>query len=84
MPTERDAFNLTIKYNGLVLDTETGIQVAEAHGLPSHGRLIDGDVAEVIYFTDDDAEGKDFYDGILYAADFISKQPTIVEAEEEK
>lgn len=43
MPTERDAFNLTIKYNGTVLDTETGMQVAEAHELPAHGRLIDGD-----------------------------------------
>ena len=50
--------------------------------VPPHGRLIDGDVAEVIHFTEEDADGKDFYDGILYAADFISKQPTIVPAEE--
>ena len=50
--------------------------------VPAHGRLIDGDVAEVIHFTEEDADGKDFYDGILYAADFISKQPTIVPAEE--
>ena len=82
MPTERESFNLTIKYNGVVLDTETGTQVAEAHELPPHGRLIDGDVAEAICFTNEDADGKDFYDGILYAADFISQQPTIIEAEE--
>ena len=50
--------------------------------VPPHGRLIDGDVAEGIHFTDEDAEGRDFYDGILYAADFISQQPTIIEAEE--
>lgn len=25
MPTERESFNLTIKYNGTVLDTETGM-----------------------------------------------------------
>ena len=43
MPTERESFNLTIKYNGLVFDTETGIQVAEAHELPPHGRLIEAD-----------------------------------------
>ena len=52
--------------------------------VPPHGRLIDGDVAEAIYFTDEDANGKDFYDGILYSADFISKQPTIIPAEEDE
>ena len=41
MPTERESFNLTIKYNGTVLDTETGMQVAEAYELPPHGNLID-------------------------------------------
>ena len=46
MPTERESFNLTIKYNGTVLDTETGIQVAEAHKLPPHGRCIDADALE--------------------------------------
>lgn len=50
--------------------------------VPAHGRLIDGDVAEAICFTNEDADGKDFYDGILYAADFISQQPTIIQAEE--
>ncbi len=43
MPTERESLNLTIKYSGTVFDTETGIQVAEAHELPAHGRLIDAD-----------------------------------------
>ena len=57
-------------------------KVATAVPVPPHGRLIDGDVAEVIQFTEEDAVGKDFYDGILYAADFISKQPTILQAEE--
>lgn len=46
-----------------------------------HGRLIDGDVAEAITVNFDEAKG-DFWDGILYAADWISKQPTIVPAEE--
>ena len=49
--------------------------------VPPHGRLIDGDVAEAITVNFDEAKG-DFWDGILYAADFISKQPTIVPAEE--
>lgn len=46
MPTERENFNLTIKYNGIVLDTETGMQVAEAYELPPHGRLGDLDAVE--------------------------------------
>ena len=54
--------------------------------VPAHGRLIDGDVAEAIHFTEEDATCgsglKDFIDGILYAADFISRQPTILKAEE--
>ena len=41
MPTERESFNLAIKYNGTVLDTETGMQIAEAYELPPHGRLIE-------------------------------------------
>lgn len=48
--------------------------------LPPHGRLIDGDVAEVITYT---TESGDFADGILYAADWIANQPTIIEAEGE-
>lgn len=46
--------------------------------VPPHGRLIDGDVAEVITYT---TESGDFADGILYAADWIANQPTIIEAE---
>ena len=49
--------------------------------VPPHGRLIDGDVAEAITVNFDEAKG-DFWDGILYAADFISQQPTIIPAEE--
>ena len=43
MPKERESFPITIKYNGLVFDTETGIQIAEAYEVPDHGRLIDAD-----------------------------------------
>ena len=54
---------------------------AKAIELPAqHGRLIDGDVAEVI--TADHEDG-DFIDGILYAAEWIANQPTIIEAEGE-
>ena len=48
--------------------------------LPPHGRLIDGDVAEVIV-TDEKDEVGGFLDGILYAADWIADQPTIIEEE---
>ena len=51
--------------------------------LPPHGRLIDADVAEVIV-TDEKDEVGGFLDGILYAAEWIANQPTIIEAEEEK
>ena len=46
MPTERESYTITVKYNGLVFDAETGIQVAEAYELPPHGRLIDADALE--------------------------------------
>lgn len=52
MPTERESFNLTIKYNGVVLDAEMGIQVAEAYELPAHGRLIDADALIETYTPD--------------------------------
>ena len=45
MPKERESFTVTIKYNGLVFDTETMIQVAEAQEVPPHGRL--GDLDEL-------------------------------------
>ena len=47
MPKERESFTVTIKYNGTVLDTETGMQVAEAYELPPHGRLIDADALKL-------------------------------------
>ena len=47
--------------------------------VPPHGRLIDGDVAEVITYTN---ESGDFSDGILYAADWIASQPTVIEADD--
>lgn len=46
MPKERESFTVTIKYNGLVFDTETGIQVAEAQKVSPHGRLGDLDAVE--------------------------------------
>lgn len=49
--------------------------------VPPHGRLIDGDIAEVISYSLEDSKGN-FADGILFAADWISEQPTIIEAEE--
>lgn len=49
--------------------------------IPPHGRLIDGDIAEVIV-TDEKDEVGGFLDGILYAAGWIADQPTIIEAEE--
>lgn len=52
-------------------------------GLPEqHGRLIDADIAEVIV-TDTKDEVGGFLDGILYAADWIANQPTVIEAESE-
>lgn len=79
MPTERESFNLTIKYNGTVFDTETGIQVAEAYELPSHGDLIDRDVllkkCEFVC-TDDDEDIR----AVRYS--IIKNAPTIIEAEE--
>ena len=51
--------------------------------LPPHGRLIDADIAEVIV-TDEKDEVGGFLDGILYAADWIANQPTVIEADEEQ
>ena len=78
---------LTIFPNGYVAiydAKDSFIGETKAFPVPPHGRLIDGGVAEGIYFTEEDENGKDFCDGILYAADWISKQPTIIPAEEEK
>ena len=85
MPTERESFNLTIKYNGTVLDTETGMQVAEAHELQPHGRLIDADA--VFKRLQKQAmsvwgNGNPRYQIVLEVMDAIRFAPTIIEAEE--
>ena len=77
MPKERESFTVAIKYNGLVFDTETMIQVAEAYEVPPHGRLIDADALPW------EKQG-------LLAADedwglpcsIIENAPTVIEAEE--
>lgn len=76
MPTERESFNLTIKYNGTVLDTETGMQVAEVYELPPHGNLKDADAIR-----------KDWLENYRYALtrsilDSFDDAPTIIPAEE--
>ena len=72
MPNERESFTITVKYNGLVFDTETGIQIAEAQEVPPHGRLIDADEYK--------QEMKDcrmaFWDEVL------DSMPTVIPAEE--
>lgn len=78
MPTERESFNLTIKYNGLVFDTETGIQVAEAYELPSHGRLIDKDA---VVLKDGPYEYDEWCEWALRQ---YQNAPIIVSASEEK
>ena len=78
MPTERESFNLTIKYNGTVLDTETGMQVAEAYELPSHGRLIDKDA---IVLEDGPY---DYDEWCEWALTQYQNAPIIVSASEEK
>ena len=82
MPTERESFNLTIKYNGTVLDTETWIQVAEAHELPPHGRLIDADALIKL----DRMVGKMMMYGgeYVYTQAEIDRSPTIVPASEKE
>ena len=78
MPMERESFNLTIKYNGLVFDTETGIQVAEAYELPSHGRLIDKDA---VVLKDGPYEYDEWCEWALRQ---YQNAPIIVSASEEK
>ncbi len=78
-----DSMIVAIRPDGMIEDV-MGCYVGKAVPVPPHGRLIDGGVAEGIYFTEEDENGKDFCDGILYAADWISKQPTIIPAEPPK
>ena len=83
MPTERESFQVTIKYNGVVLDTETGIQVAEAFSVPDHGDLIDRDASlhdlRRIVLPDDLA----YTIGHDMAKRFFEKAPTIIPADKE-
>lgn len=86
MPTERESFNLTIKYNGTVLDTETGMQVAEAYELPPHRRLIDADA--VFKRLQKQAmsvwgNGNPRYQIVLEVMDAIRFAPTIIPAEDD-
>ena len=86
MPKERESFTVTIKYNGTVLDTETGMQVAEAYELPPHGRLIE-DVAvreQIDEWLDSVGDvvvghGLSYYGELLGC---IEDAPTIIEAEQ--
>lgn len=89
MPTERESFNITIKYNGTVLDTETGIQIAEAYELPPHGRLIDAD-AMLMRINHEGMEA--YMDGVCYGVhpsqeyldllgEIIDDAPTIIPAD---
>lgn len=79
MPTERESFNLTIKYNGTVFDTETGMQVAEAHEIPPHGRLIDADALREGWL--ENGENEYVYDTNAFL-DSLDNAPTIIPAEE--
>lgn len=74
MPKERESFTLTIKYNGLVFDTETGIQVAEAHELLPHGRLIDADVMRIKIDAPEDKK--------RLLVQWVDAQETVIKAEE--
>ena len=78
MPTERESFNLTIKYNGTVFDTETGMQVAEAHEIPPHGRLGDLDALAESVRT------PGIFPPVVSSEvlAFLSNAPTIIPAEE--
>ena len=78
MPKERGSFTVTIKYNGLVFDTETGIQVAEAQEVSPHGRLIDVDVLRQDWL--ENGENEYAYDTNA-SLDSLDHAPTIIEAE---
>lgn len=87
MPTERESFNLTIKYNGTVLDTETGMQVAEAHELQPHGKLIDADefderIRQAGGMCEEELT-EDFKDGVQTVLAMLKTQTTIIPANEE-
>lgn len=83
MPTERESFNLTIKYNGTVFDTETGIKVAEAYELPPHGDLIE---RKAICLTNFEIAmcGGDYKEGMKMLLGKTESAPTIIPADGEK
>lgn len=86
MPTERESFNLTIKYNGTVLDTETGMQIAEAHELQPHGRLINAEqLKETLdYYIREAGWSAEINKALNWVKDeFINSEPTIIPASEE-
>lgn len=86
MPKERESFTVTIKYNGLVFDTETGIQVAEAQEIPPHGRLADMNELGKKY----DEIVRDFchgnfrsgWDCLCEVREILDNAPAIIPAEE--
>ena len=92
MPKERESFTVTIKYNGLVFDTETGIQVAEAQEIPPHGKLGDLDklvdrLTDMEWGTREQNPPDDtFVNGIICGLNSAISEiryytPTIIEAE---
>ena len=81
MPKERESFTVTIKYNGLVFDTETMIQVAEAQEVPPHGRLVDADklMQEMRLFIKENMLSRDDARELL---ETIEDAPDVIPAEE--
>ena len=84
MRIERQSFTITIQYNGLVFDTETGIQIGEAYELPPHGDLIDRDKYELVSYTGTEGRPDTFDDGVMFMLERLDDAPTIIEAEEEE
>ena len=86
MPTERQSFTITIKYNGLVFDTETGIQIAEVYRLPPHGDLIDLKAPfKALYYdemTEEWLEKDVMVEDVLYGCMVDKMPPTIIPEEE--
>ena len=71
---------MTIKYNGLVFDTETMIQVAEAQEVPPHGRCIDADALKAsLAFAEKTAEWA--VPALRAVLMVIDEMPTIIEDE---
>ncbi len=75
MPKERESFTVTIKYNGLVFDTETMIQVAEAQEVPPHYDLIDHNALKIAVMNGDCETRVDF---LKHTMDCINKAPVVI------